>query len=482
MDCMACSTDVLVLGTGGAGLVAAVEAAKSGAKVLVVSKMGPADTNCTISAWGGLTYAPESRVHELFRQVVETGGYLVNQRLVEVFAHRAPQVPQWLAGQGVAMDVLGEADRKNQLGIVKLRGTPGTTGSAITKPLRAKAEALGAKFLDRVMISTLVTEEGRIAGAVGADLRSGKLLGIAAKAVVLATGGGACLFERHDNPPGATADGIALAYTAGAELVDMECISFQFPDNRLAGLFAVKEPPDKGLLRVGAAHYYLGGVRIDERTRTSVDGFFAAGETTGGVFGAARLGGAALSDTLVFGAIAGKEAANTAMEERRDSRLGREPVDRERQRLEKMLAAKGPLASEVTAKLRAAMWRHAGTMKTRQTLEQAGHELDALEPLRTEVRAADSAQLRDALEFANLLTVARLIVAASLRREESRGCFWRLDFPKPDNAKWVKNIHQWQSAGKEHLAVRPAALTRLTQPAAPRIGAGCFSYLPQSEA
>jgi succinate dehydrogenase/fumarate reductase flavoprotein subunit len=239
----------------------------------------------------------------------------------------------------------------------------------------------------------------------------------------------------------------------------------------------VKAPPDEGLLRVGAAHYYLGGVRIDERTRTSLDGLFAAGETTGGVFGAARLGGAALSDTVVFGAMAGKEAANAAMD-RPSSSLSRAHIEKERRRLASMLTSKGILATEATEKLRAAIWRYAGTMKTRQTLDRAAREFDAFEPVRSEVRAASPAQLRDALEFQNLLTNARLIVSASLLREESRGCFWRLDFPKPDNANWVKNIFQWQSGGKVQVAIRAAILTRLTPPTEPRIGAGCFPYLP----
>jgi len=469
-----------VLGAGAAGLVAAIEAAQSGAKVLVVSKMGPQDTNCTISAWGGFTYAPESRVHELFRQVVETSGYLANQRLVEVFAHRAPKVAQYLADFGVALDVLDEADKKNQLGIVKLRGKGRTTGLALTTRLRARAEELGAKFLDRVMVSSLVTEDGRIAGVVGVDLADGKLLSISTKAMVLATGGGACLYGRTDNPAGATADGIAMAYEAGAELVDLECVSFQFPANRLDGLFAVKNAPDEGLLRFGGAHYYLGGLRIDERARTNIDGMYAAGETTGGVFGAARLGGAALADAVVFGAMAGKETAIIAME-RQTNGLSRAHVERERRRMEKMLASKGTPAPEATERLRAAMWRYAGTMKTRQTLEQAGRELDALEPLRGDVRAANPAQLRDALEFLNLLTVARLIVAASLLREESRGCFWRLDFPKPDNANWARNIHMWQSGGKAQVAVRQSVMSRLTPPTQPRIGAGCFPYLPPTE-
>ncbi|MEW6360082.1 MAG: FAD-dependent oxidoreductase [Planctomycetota bacterium] len=469
------TSDVLILGAGGAGLRAAVEAAEKGAKVLVASKMGPDDINCTVSAWGGFTYAPEGREDELFRQVVETGGYLNNQRLVEVFAHDTPRRMRELIDLGLDMEVLDDADKKNQLGILKLRGKGRTTGFGMTRPLRARAEALGAKFMDRVMISRLITNGRQVAGAVGVNLVDGSLLSIAAKAVVIAAGGGACLYERTDNPAGATADGIALAYEAGAELVDMECVSFQFPKDRVAQVFQVKQPPDEELLRKGTAHYFLGGIKIDERCCATLDGLYAAGETAGGLFGAARLGGAAMADIVVFGAIAGAEAAAWAR-----GCASAEPdaaqADEERRRIEAMLSGRGEPTEDVAARVRSIMWRNCGAMKTHDTLTKA---LDELDRLPDAVRVDSVAALREGIECLNMRTVARRIAEASRLREETRGCFWRIDFPRPDNAKWVQNIHQWRSGGEAKCEVRPAVMTRLTSPGLPRIGAGCFSYLPQ---
>jgi len=470
-------TDVVILGTGGAGLRAAIAARQSGATVLVVSKMGPEDLNCTIRAWGGFTYAPERQVDELFRQVVETSGFLGNQRLVEILARETPKRMEELQEFGVNMKLWGESPSPDDLGILKLTTTGVTAGFGLTRPLRAYAERIGVQFLDNVMVSSLVAGDGRVYGVVGVHLIQGNLVAIAAKAVVIATGGGACLYERTDNPPGTTADGMALAYDAGVELIDMECVSFQFPSKRLEELFCLKEVPDEKLLAVGAAHFFLGGIKIDERCRTGINGLYAAGETAGGVFGAARLGGSALAEIIVFGALAGYEAAVHAKASS-SPKLDAARVERERDRVNAMLSDTGISAEEVASRLRSVMWRHCGTMKTRHNLQRGIEELTKIEAQKAQLRVGSIAQLREGIECLNMITVGKLIATASLLREESRGCFWRIDFPKPDNDKWLKNIYLQKVNGGLRHEVRPAIMTRLTSPKQTRIGAGCFSYLP----
>lgn len=475
--CQSLSTDVLILGAGGAGLRAALEAARGGARVTVVSKMGPDDPNCTVAAWGGMTYCPEECRDELFRQIVETGGFLSNQRLVEVFVQDTPVRMRELSELGVTLDVLKGADQAGCLGMAKLRGQGRTTGFTLTRPLRAAAAALGVEFLDQTMVLSLVKRGPRVAGAVALRLTDGAVLGLAAKAVIVASGGGACLYGRTDNPAGTTADGMALAYHAGAELVDLECVSFLFPEARLAELFAVEDPPAAGLLDVGGAHYFLGGIRIDERCRTTVPGLFAAGEVTGGLFGAARLGGTAMADTIVFGAIAGREAAVDAARRRGPAAIPAARLLAASRSLEAIGSGCGPTPEGFAASLGGIMWTYAGTMKTAATLHQARRELAALSrgPGPT---AGALCGLRQALECRHMLTVARLIVAASLWREETRGCFWRLDHPKPRNRTWLANIHLWRDRSQLAHEIRPAVMTRLTTPTAARIGAGCFTYLP----
>ncbi len=473
-------TDVLVLGTGGAGLRAALAARHRGAEVLVVSKMQAEDPNCTAVAWGGTTYATAAHQAELFRQVVHTGGFLSNQRLVETFVRGVPQSVVDLRDCGVPLDILDNAEVEGRLGVARVRGGAGPRGYGMVRPLRSGAAMVGVRFADELMIASLLVSDGRVTGAVGVELCEGRPVVITAKALVIACGGGAGLYERNDNPPGTTGDGIALAYDAGAELVDMELISFQYPAGRIAETFAAPAVPAEALLSVGAAHYFLGGIRIDERCRTSVAGLFAAGETAGGLFGAARLGGAAVADVLVFGAIAGREAAAhaavTTAPEPDEAR-----VRQARASLEALGAGEGVAADEVATRLRAVMWRCCGPIKSRRSLETGLAELERLEALRPTLRVASTAGLRAGLECRSLLTIARPILLASLLREETRGCFWRHDFPEPRNAEWLKSIYWRQEHGVGRHAVRPTVMTRLTTPTAPRIGAGCFPYLPPED-
>jgi succinate dehydrogenase/fumarate reductase flavoprotein subunit len=473
-------TDVLILGAAGAALRAAIEARRAGAEVLVLSKMGKEDLNCTVRAWGGFTYAPESAVDDLFRQVVETGGFLGNQRVVEVFARQVPARIRELSEFGVEMKLWGDNPDPDRLGIIKLTSMGVTAGYGMTRPMRAMAEEMGARFLDNVMVSSLLTGGGRVAGAVGVQLTDGKVVAVAAKAVVLATGGGACLYERTDNPPGTTADGMALAYDAGVELVDLEPVSFQFPAKRVPEVFALKEAPEEKLLTVGAAHFFVGGVKIDERSRTDLAGLYACGEVSGGLFGAARLGGSALAEVVVFGAIAGGEAAAWTKDKPVPD-LDAARIEEERRRLDAMLTGEGTPVDRVSSQLRSDMWRWCGTMKTRRSLETALAEIEKLEALRPKISVDSVARLREGVECGNMLTVAKLIATASLLREESRGNFWRIDFPRPDNANWIKNIYLRKVSGQLRHDIRPAVLTRLISPTPPRIGAGCFSYLPSGK-
>lgn len=470
-------TEVLVVGTGGAGLRAAVEAARAGAQVLVLSKMPRDELNCTIRTWGAFTYSTAQTEQELFRQVVETGGFLNNQRLLEVFAAEAPREMERLAELGVEFDepMRSSAHPDTMPGLQRLAARGHTTGFGLTHPLRDAAEKMGVAFRDNVMIARLLTNEGRIAGAAVVDIETMTMEFVSAKSVVLATGGGAGAYERTDNPPGATGDGIALAFHAGAELVDMECVSFQFPKQRLEEVFALRQVPDEALLGKGAAHYFLGGIKINEKCESTLPGLYAAGEVTGGLFGAARLAGAAMSDIVVFGARAGRYAAEHAAAVQ-PVEPGADQIARERAWLAKATEEAGVNPETVAGQIRGVLWRYCGTMKTEASIGTALAELDTVAPEVDRLHGRSGAQLREAIETRNILDVGRLVATASLLRQETRGCFWRIDCPKPDNDNWGKNIVLARGEGGIETRIEPAVLTRLTQPTVPRIGAGCFSY------
>ncbi|MBM3235197.1 FAD-dependent oxidoreductase [Candidatus Poribacteria bacterium] len=469
------STDVLVIGGAGAGLRAAVAAAEQGVKVTLASKLPAGGMSNTAIMAGWFTRSTEKSSDELFQQVVHIGGYLNNQRLVEVFVREVQDKMPQLQQYGVDLfseDISSRVDKPGHYQVRRIEGK--TRGYGLTQPLRETAEKLGVEILDNVMVTELLTSNQSVVGATAVDLEKKQFFAISAKSVVLATGGGACAYERNDNAEGTTGDGFALAYRAGAELVDIELISFNTPRARMEEIFTVKNPLNEEILRVGGCHYFLGGVKIDKQAHSSLDGLYAAGEVTGGLFGAARLGGSAMADTIVFGAIAGQNAAERAKSISIPV-IDQNQVEAEEKWLNhKFNRDRSP--EEVARKIGSILWRYAGTMKTDATLKKAQQELDAMIPMVNAQRVQNMTDLRTAVEARNMLDLGRIIVAASILRQETRGCYWRIDYPKPDNDNWLKNITVWKDDDVPKTKIQDVIMTKLCTPTDPPIGPGCFWY------
>ena len=208
-----------------------------------------------------------------------------------------------------------------------------------------------------------------------------------------------------------------------------------------------------------AAHYIMGGIDSDEWGRTSVPGLFAAGEVAcTGVHGANRLASNSLLEGLVFGARAGKAMQEplAAAEMKPDRIVGAElapPEGRptsaptglaDRSEQDRATAASHQPSS--IAEIRDVMWRQAGVFRTGAALADAVWQLDAhycAQSERIEAAPCDP----DAWRLFNLVTVARLIARAALRRQESRGAHFRQDFPQRDDGRW--KIHVVDSASAE---------------------------------
>jgi L-aspartate oxidase len=180
-----------------------------------------------------------------------------------------------------------------------------------------------------------------------------------------------------------------------------------------------------------AAHYIMGGVDTDEWARTSVPGLFAAGEVAcTGVHGANRLASNSLLEGLVFGA----RAARAMIEVPQAAPLKSDRVRAQGSGLRASESttppALGPQPSALDRDaVRDLMWRNAGLFRSREGLAEA---VEALERAWT---SASRATAEDWRQY-NLLTVARLIARAALRREESRGGHYREDFPDRDDRRW----------------------------------------------
>jgi L-aspartate oxidase len=204
-----------------------------------------------------------------------------------------------------------------------------------------------------------------------------------------------------------------------------------------------------------AAHYLMGGVETDEWGRTSLPGLYAAGETAcTGVHGANRLASNSLLEGLVFGARAA-EAMQRAPE---GARL-REGWALSDERVFSHAAGSGPRSAvpassalRDTEAIRALMWRGAGLFRTRTGLSETVTILDrCYEEMRERIDRATS--IATEWRRFNLLTVARLIARAALRREESRGGHFREDFPARDDLHWrVHLVDKIETLKSPHAA------------------------------
>ena len=228
------SYDVLVIGAGGAGLRAAIEAGAAGAKVGVVCKslLGKAHT---VMAEGGIAAAMGNvddrdswRVH--FADTMRGGQYLNNWRMAELHAKEAPECVRELEAWGALFDRTadGRILQRNFGGhrYPRLAHVGDRTGLEMIRTLQDHGIHTGMEVHMECTVLSLLLDGGRIAGACGYDREKGRFQLWEAKAVVMATGGIGRAFKVTSNSWEYTGDGLALAYRAGAELQDMEFVQF----------------------------------------------------------------------------------------------------------------------------------------------------------------------------------------------------------------------------------------------------------------
>ncbi len=228
------SYDVLVIGAGGAGLRAAIEAGAAGAKVGVVCKslLGKAHT---VMAEGGIAAALANvddrdnwRVH--FADTMRGGQYLNNWRMAELHAKEAPDCVRELEAWGALFDRTtdGKILQRNFGGhrYPRLAHVGDRTGLEMIRTLQDHGIHTGMEVHMECTVLSLLLDGNRIAGACGYDREKGRFHLWQAKAVVMATGGIGRAFKITSNSWEYTGDGLALAYRAGAELQDMEFVQF----------------------------------------------------------------------------------------------------------------------------------------------------------------------------------------------------------------------------------------------------------------
>jgi succinate dehydrogenase/fumarate reductase flavoprotein subunit len=224
-------TDLVIVGSEGAGATALIEAARRGLSAIVVTKgNGVGRSGATIT--GEADLAVDSRsIHErfgiqgsdpgdskeqFFRDTVVGGKYLNQQDLVEAHVEDAPERLADLVSWGL-----------KPLFVARMSGHTYPRGVMVSAPemiriYRKKTRETGAKVLNNTMVQDLLVRDGQCAGVIGVDLTSGRTIVIQARATLLATGGGMMIYPLTTAPEELTGDGTAMAFRAGVELADME--------------------------------------------------------------------------------------------------------------------------------------------------------------------------------------------------------------------------------------------------------------------
>lgn len=497
---------VIVVGSGIAGLIAALETSRSH-DVTLVTKSRLSESN-TRYAQGGIAAAmfEDDSVGEHVADTLRAGAGLCDLAAVEVLCSEGPARIRDLIRLGVGFDREGDALARGMEGAHSrarvLHAGGDATGLAIETALVRAVRAADIRVLEHTFACDLVLKRGEVRGL---DIRTeeGTPQTLDADVVVLASGGAGQLYKHTTNPSVATGDGVALALRAGAQIADVEFYQFHPTALAVPGNFLISEavrgdgavllnqqgkrfmqdvdpraelaPRDvvargiaKQMARQGgvpvlldatalgrgflarrfptidaacrsrgldwssepvpvtpAAHYWMGGIRTDTWGRTSVPGLFAVGEVAcTGVHGANRLASNSLLESLVFawrcadllqGEITSRDRTRSAHGwppllgraddvlplEIDDEHKGAAPVDR--------------------IALQQLMWDAAGIYRNADGLRAAMADLNGW--------SAGTGTVAQC-ETANLLTLARSVVAAALARCESRGAHFREDFPE----------------------------------------------------
>ncbi len=531
------TTDILILGAGGAGLFAALHAKKANPNldVTIAVKGLLGKCGCTRMVQGGYNVAlsPQDSVERHFMDTIEGGGWLNDQDLAWLLVETAPRRIRELETE------LGCFFDRNPDGTVHQKAFAGQTfdrtvhkgdltGIEIINRLSEQVWQRDVKRLEDHRALDLIrsTDGSELAGVLMLDMRSGEFTLVRARATLLATGGGPTMYRYHTPSGDKSCDGLAMALRAGLPLRDIEMVQFH-PTGLLAGegtrmtgtvleeglrgsggyltdserkRFMFDYDPRgeratrdivsrsimdrirkgfasphggvyiemghlgpervrrefKGMVErcadcgfdlaagrvevIPTAHYMMGGVEFKAGCTTELPRLYAAGEDTGGVHGANRLGGNGVANSTVFGGIAGdvmgaRTKRNGALPE-----PDKAAIDAARERAFAPFGHKGGNLPELRERLYSIMWNDVGILRSADTLErgaaalkQLAHDISLCGVGETDRRY--NVTWMDRLNFENLALVSRAICAAADFRKDSRGAHFREDFPHASELK-----------------------------------------------
>jgi fumarate reductase flavoprotein subunit len=556
-------TDILILGSGGAGLFAALHAKKTAPDldVTVAVKGLLGKCGCTRMVQGGynVALAPGDSVERHFMDTIEGGKWLNNQELAWTLVTEAQiRIRELETELGCFFD-------RNPDGSVHQKAFAGQTFDRTVH----KGDLTGIEIINRLSeqvwrrdvrrmedhraLELIPAADGSgLAGVLMLDMRTGAPLLVRAKAVLLATGGGPTMYKFHTPSGDKSCDGLAMALRAGLPLRDMEMVQFHptgllaGADTRMTGTVleeglrgaggwlldstgerfmhlydergerATRDVVSRSIIRrirdgfatesggvyiqmshlgpaevskkfkgmvercadcgfdlaggrvevIPTAHYMMGGIAFNGDCSTELQRLYAAGEDTGGVHGANRLGGNGVANSTVFGGVAGKAMARDAL------RAG-SFADPDLAAIESGLArAYGPLgqpAGDLTSireALYETMWSDVGILRTAEGLERAMSALSGLANAVTRSGVPDGDRRynltwMDRLNLENLVSVSQVVCAAALARMDSRGAHFREDFAETSDLATSRYTVVRQKGAGLSISTEPVAFTHV---------------------
>jgi aspartate oxidase len=182
------------------------------------------------------------------------------------------------------------------------------------------------------------------------------------------------------------------------------------------------------------AHFFMGGVRTDDEGQTALDGLFACGEVVWGLHGANRRGGNALTECVVWGMLAGQNAARHALETPAPDREPEESGDSDFPETSGRMRYR-----ELRRRIKEIAWEWGGVARSEDGLRIGLQELDKVDRRLRQAAPASASELRSRQDMMSASFVLRAILLTSLAREESRGAFVREDILQQDDVHWRKN-------------------------------------------
>ena len=556
-------TDILILGSGGAGLFAALHAHQSAPQlsITVAVKGLLGKCGCTRMVQGGynVALAEGDSVERHFMDTIEGSKWLSNQELAWTLVTKAVERVHELENE------LGCFFDRNPDGTVHQKAFAGQTfdrtvhkgdltGIEIINRLSEQVWSRGiARLEEHRAVELIKTADGSaLAGVLMIDMRSGEFAFVQAKAVLLATGGGPTMYRYHTPSGDKSCDGLAMALRAGLPVRDMEMVQFH-PTGLLAGtgtrmtgtvleeglrgsggyllngdkqrfmerydprleratrdivsrsifseMRAGRTSPNggvyiqmshlgpenvrrqfKGMVDrcadcgfdlagglvevVPTAHYMMGGVVFDADCSTPLTGLFAAGEDTGGVHGANRLGGNGVANSTVFGGIAGDSMAQWVTQHGSLRAADEAAIERSvREHLAPFAAAPGNI-EPIREALFDCMWEDVGILRDAQGLQRALAKLDELDAQLTATGVSDgdrgfNLSWHDWLNLRSLIAVSRVITTSALEREDSRGAHFREDHPQTGDLATSTYIVIRQDGQELALSREPVHFSRV---------------------